>query len=193
MNMKLIPQWLLVVCIVIGSLVAPTEGANLEWDDSVEVDDGKWKFKLLNVPSRGHPWWGARLSQLLPNGDWEEIESSYKDSVKMFGSPVPKTVNIPFAIKEGKFKGDNKIVKAEVAYSDGEVLESDSVDLDALLEDIIAETVGGVVGGLVFLILVIGCILCVRRRRRLVLIQQPVMQQPVAVVVPQTVPQVMYV
>ena len=165
----------------------------MEWDDSIEVDGGKWKFKLLNVPSRGHPYWGAKLSQLLPSGDWEEIKSSYKDSTKLFGSPVPKTVNIPFAIKEGKFKGDNKIVKAEVVYPDGETLESDSVDLDALLEDTIAETVGGVVGGLVFLILVIGCICCIRRRRRLVLIQQPVLQQPVAVVVPQTVPQVMYV
>lgn len=195
MNMKLIPWWLLAAYIVIGSLISPTNGANLEWAESgYQSDDGWWSFTLLNVPSRDHSRYNVTMYQLLPSGDWEEIRSDTENCIaeNTVGSLVPTTMDIPFWMSERDFKHHTKIVKVLVKYPDGEVLESNTVDLEQLhaINDnvLIAEIVGAIVGGVCFIAVVVGCILCKRKRQRLV-----PYQQPVAVAVPQTTPQVLYV
>ena len=138
MNMKLIHRWLLAVCIVIECLIAPTKGADLEWKEFCEINNStygmQWEFTLLNVPSRGHPGYAFKLYQQLPSGDWHRIPALWT-SQTIFGSSVPTTVDIPFAITEHFFKKDphnTHIVKALVYYPDGKVLERRTVNLNAL-------------------------------------------------------------
>ena len=122
MNMKLIHRWLLAVCIVIECLIAPTKGADLEWKEFCEINNStygmQWEFTLLDVPSRGHPGYAFKLYQQLPSGDWHRIPALWT-SQTIFGSSVPTTVDIPFAITEHFFKKDphnTHIVKATVGW-----------------------------------------------------------------------------
>ena len=138
MNMKLIHRWLLALCFVIGSLISPTKGADLNWKEFCEINNStygmQWEFTLLDVPSRGHPGYAFKLYQQLPSGDWHRIPALWT-SQTIFGSSVPTTVDIPFAITEHFFKKDphnTHIVKAVVYYPDGKVLESRTVNLNAL-------------------------------------------------------------
>ena len=172
MNMKSIPSWLLVFCIVIGQLLLTTEGADLQWENSVSIINGNWQFKLLNVPSRGFTRWDVTLYQQLPGGNLDEIKTWKSEDVYVISKQVPTKMDIPFLIGGSAFKGDTKIVKATVRYPDGEALESTTFDINQFVGMVVL-IVGLVIGGVCLIAVVVGCILCNKRRRRRVPFQQP--------------------
>lgn len=164
--MKSIPLLLLVVCIVIGQLSLTTEGADLHWENSVSIVNGHWQFQLLDVPCRNQRKYQSKLYQELPGGELFEIDTTtYRN--------VPWKQNILFTIPDSYFAHGPKIVKAKVIYPNGDVLESDTFNLDLLFQTV-GWIVGCVVGGVCLIVVVVGCILCHKRRRRRVPFQQPV-------------------
>ena len=172
MNMKFNHSWLLVACIVIGQMILATEGADLQWANSIGYEDGFWHFKLLDVPSKDQPHWHVTLCQQLPNGHWRDLFKRRSDKVPGYSSPLASKLDVPYAID---FNNGPKIVKAKVVYPSGSGipdLESEILDLGSYSMKIVV--VVCVVGGVCLVVLVAGCVLCKRRRRRRVPFQQPV-------------------
>lgn len=180
--MKSIPSWLLILCIVIGQLSSPTQGADMKWDKSVKFSNDAWHFKLLNVPSRGKRSLIIKLYQEVNGTNFVHLPLNPEE----YKNP-PKKRDHQYVIPHDYFKPGPKIVQAKVFYPDSHISDSNTVNLEKLLEDNGA-IVGGTVGGVCFVILVVLGAMCQKRRRRRVR-----HQQPAAVVVPQTAPQVMYV
>ena len=127
MNIKHNHSWLLVICMILGRLTAPTEGSELEWDTSVEVRGGYWIFHLLNISSRGHESCWITLYQQLEG----------EKSVQMDAQTVKTKQELPewmrdmrYHFRTTTFQGDSKIVKATVMYPDNVMLKTKNFDVN---------------------------------------------------------------
>ena len=150
----------------------------LEWMNSLKVDlNDNWEIQLRDVPSFGHDRYSVTLYQQLEGDKWKKLQECTE-----FNHPS-KLDTVTLTIPGSKFQGDFKIIMAEVTYPDNVMLESKIIELkgpagepNKQLEtaSMIGVIVGFVVGGVCLIVLVVGCILCQKRRRRRVHLQQPV-------------------
>ena len=137
----------------------------LEWGDSMEVVNDKWKFNLLDVPSRNSAWYSVTLYQKLEEDQWLKVHKwpTFRN--------LPEKTNIPFTISGSAFQGDSKIIMAEVMYPDKVILESKIIELKGP-DSMIGVILGCVAGGVCLIAVVVGCILWNNRRRRRDSLQQ---------------------
>ena len=109
-NIKSMDSWLLVICMVVGRLTAPTEGALLKW---VKLNDGS--LQLQNIPTRGQAEYTVKLYQ-----HFEEREKSlFMESFTSSDDENDATFGIKQDDARLEWEGDSKIVRATVSYPDG--------------------------------------------------------------------------
>ena len=150
----------------------------LEWMNSLKVDlNDNWEIQLRDVPSFGHDSYSVTLYQKLEGDKWVKLQECTE-----FNHPPDKNT-VTLSIPGSKFQGDSKIVMADVTYPDNSMLESKIIELKESTGEpnkklkavsMIGVIVGCVVGGVCLVVLVVGCILCQKRTRRRVPLQQPV-------------------
>ena len=145
----------------------------LKFEETVEFIDKSgaywWEFKLLDVPSRGGESYTAKLYQQREEDKWFPERNEPRGC-----NPLGKNT-IPFRIPDSIFQGSSRIIMVEVVYNDGETTESKSFDLNQALAEVanrrkdgtseVGVIVGCVIGGVCIVVLVVGGVLCYKKKR----------------------------
>ena len=115
--------WLLAICVIVGPLNVPIEGAGLEWVDSFVRDEHNNQVIRVMVPKTNQGQITATLYQQLTGGTLSPMHGA--ENLKM----RPDWGHVQWPILGLKFQGDSKMVKAKIEYPDGVIMKSKTFDL----------------------------------------------------------------
>ena len=140
MNIKRISWWQFLICLVVVGLDSPVEGSALqratpvlEWNTKVDKTEYGGKvhyfiFKLWNVAKRDDAEeHSVTLYQQLEGGEFQELHQPYTPVCATIGADCDA---LRWTMPSGEFKGDTKIMKAQIMYPGGVMVKSKTLDLE---------------------------------------------------------------